>query len=274
MNSSRRSDRQRTSNVRLRDLGEVGTISLVECRNRSERKRRNRDEESEEERRARQQRDLIYHYNIRHEQDSTTYISGRPTEQQLVNFETDCLSAQLNFSNSTGFDTMYQALGSFEERRAAVLQACMKLLTPEEASERIVAYYDKMDPSQTIGACAVCGIQILGGPLSEKSLDQLNLLKLSENDMRTHLSLPYRAGFCRTEILNESGEIISVFYLHSQHVGREKVKTNMWLRYAQSVMTKSRKEKCQNLVLLMDSTLEIHSALVFHLCQQQQQNKK
>jgi hypothetical protein len=56
--------------------------------------------ETLEERRERQQCNLPYHHNIRHVQ-VLLYLSGHPTtNSQLENFELDCLSAQLKFSNN------------------------------------------------------------------------------------------------------------------------------------------------------------------------------
>jgi hypothetical protein len=115
------------------------------------------------ERGERRQLDLQYHHNIRHTQ-VPLYLSGHPTNSQLENFESDCLSAQLKFSNNCGLDIMNQAIGTSDEPRQALLQHCSKI-TEDKLSERIAAYNMKMNPALDIEACAAFGIQVLGEPL-------------------------------------------------------------------------------------------------------------
>ena len=149
-----------------------------------------------------------------------SYQSGLPTDSELENFESDCLLAQLKFSNSSGLDMMNQAIGTTEERRQAMIDRCVKI-TDDEISERIAAYNRKMNPALVIEACAACGIQVLGETLEKVPLNECELFKLSSHEMANYLNLPYRRAYSRTEIQNESGEIQAVYYLHSQHLHQD-----------------------------------------------------
>ena len=123
----------------------------------------------------RQQRDRQHRHEMRNIQ-VPSYQSGRPTDSELENFESDPLSAQLKFANSSGFDIMYQAIGTLQERRGYLLER-LENVSEEDISNRISAFNTKMNPALAIEACAACGIQVLGETLEKIPLNECVELK-------------------------------------------------------------------------------------------------
>jgi len=101
---------------------------------------------------------------------------------------------------------MNQAIGTSNEPRQALLDLYRKIID-DKLSERIAAYNMKMNAALDIEACAACGIQVLGEPLQQRSLAELEIFKLSANEMESYLNLPYRTVYSRSEIRDENGEI-------------------------------------------------------------------
>jgi hypothetical protein len=173
---------------------ELLKLQKIEQQN-QQRNEQARAAEPAEARAARLARDRVAH-QVRWEDAhaAVVYAEGRPTVQQLQQFERDPTAALLRLAEGSGFDIVGQAIGDRNERRQQLLDR-IRDLPVESVAQRLAGWNQHMDPNLPLNACACCGESVIGQPLVRLvPVNELNVLQLSDNARTTYCSSIFPCG--------------------------------------------------------------------------------